>query len=211
MTFSQELNEQTVTFAAICQIASAVQKLSRTGQYDERKLELLLSGITVTSPENTLAVYGGETANLKDGLSVLVDHLGDQNKPKDPELTRYIVSLLNLERKLSKSKALLNELGSRIDQAKRQQEHYDIISDTMLNSLASIYSDLISPLGARIQVAGEPAILKQEINQHKIRSLLLAGIRSSVLWRQVGGKRRNILFARSKILQCAQNLLNQLH
>ncbi len=211
MTSSQTMNEQTVTFAAICQIASAVQTLSRTGQFDDEKLASLLRGITITSPENTLAVYGGDISNLKDGLSVLVNHLGDQNKQKDPELTRYIVSLLNLERRLSKSKNQLNELGNRIEQSKRQQEHYDIISETMLNSFASIYSDLISPLGARIQVAGDPAILKQEINQHKIRSLLLAGIRSSVLWRQVGGKRRNILFARSKILKCAQNLLNQLH
>lgn len=211
MTASHTLNEQTVTFAAICQIASAVQKISRTGEFDNASLEQLLSGITVTSPENTLAVYGGDVANLKHGLTVMIDHLGDQNKQKDPELTRYIVSLLNLERRLSKSSRQLQSLGERINQAKRQQEHYDITSETMLNSFASIYSDLISPLGARIQVAGEPAILKQEINQHKIRALLLAGIRSAVLWRQVGGKRRHFLFARSKILQCAQHLLNQLH
>ena len=211
MTFSTQMNEQTVTFAAICQIASAVQKISRTGEYDTESLSILLKGITVTSPSNTLEVYGSDTQNLKDGLNVLVNHLGDENKQKDPELTRYIVSLLNLERRLSKSKKQMSLLGERIDQAKRQQDHYDITSDTMLNSLASIYSDLISPLGARIQVAGEPAILKQETNQHKIRALLLAGIRSAVLWRQVGGKRRNILFARSKILSCAKNLLNQIH
>lgn len=211
MTQLTQIDEQTITFAAICQIASAVQNISRTGEYDENKLTLLLKGITVTSPENTLEVYGNDVANIKDGLTVVINHLGDENKQKDPELTRYIVSLLNLERKLNKSSKQLNELGSRIEQAKRQHDHYEITSDTMLNSFASIYSDLISPLGARIQVAGEPSILKQQSNQHKIRALLLAGMRSAVLWRQVGGKRRNILFARSKILACAKNLLNQLH
>ena len=102
-------------------------------------------------------------------------------------------------------------LGERIDQAKRQSGHYDVDSNTLLNSFASIYSDIISPLGARIQVAGEPAILKQESNQHKIRALLLAGIRSAVLWRQVGGKRRNILFSRTKILAQAEQLLGEIY
>ena len=104
----------------------------------------------------------------------------------------------------------MQELAERIGQAERQLAHYEITSDTMLASLASIYSDVISPLGSPIQVAGDPNILKQTINQHKIRALLLAGIRATVLWRQVGGKRRNILFARSKIVNCAQELLNKI-
>ena len=88
--------------------------------------------------------------------------------------------------------------------------HYEINSETLVSSIASIYSDIISPLGTPIQVAGEPSILKQSINQHKIRALLLAGVRSAVLWRQVGGKRRNILFSRSKIVECAESLLKQI-
>ncbi|REL29465.1 high frequency lysogenization protein HflD [Thalassotalea euphylliae] len=205
------MRDQTITFAAICQIASMVQKLARQGEIDEQQLSTMLSGITNTSPENTLAVYGGNLANIKPGLQVLVSHLGDQTKQKDPELTRYIVSLLNLERRLTKNRKQLGVLGERIDQAKRQSGHYNVDSNTLLNSFASIYSDIISPLGARIQVAGEPAILKQESNQHKIRALLLAGIRSAVLWRQVGGKRRNILFSRTKILAQAEQLLGEIY
>ena len=205
------MRDQTITFAAICQIASMVQKLARQGEVDEQQLSIMLDGITNTSPENTLAVYGGSLANIKPGLQVLVTHLGDQTKQKDPELTRYIVSLLNLERRLTKNRKQLSVLGERIDQAKRQSHHYDVDSNTLLNSFASIYSDIISPLGARIQVAGEPAILKQENNQHRIRALLLAGIRSAVLWRQVGGKRRNILFSRTKILAQAEQLLGEIY
>jgi high frequency lysogenization protein len=51
-------------------------------------------------------------------------------------------------------------------------------------------------------------MLIQAANQHKIRAWLLAGIRAAVLWRQVGGNRRNILFSRSKIVKNAQQLLN---
>lgn len=206
----QDFEEQTITLAAVCQVASLVQKLSRQGQTSEEDFIMLLKSIMMTSPENTLAVYGGEVSHLKLGLEALVSHLGNQTKQKDPEITRYVVSLLSLERRLSKQPKKLGELGSRIEQCQRQLAHYDISSETLVSSLASIYSDIISPIGTPIQVAGNPEILKQPTNQHKIRALLLAGIRSSVLWRQVGGKRRTILFSRSKIVERAEQLLRRI-
>lgn len=200
-----------ITFAAICQIAHFVQQVSRSGQIDEENLSILLNSIIQTSPENTLAVYGSDLANIKTGLTHLVEHLGDNDKKskvKDPEFTRYIISLINLERKLTKQPKQLAQLGERIEATQRQLEHYSITSETMVSSFASIYSDIISPLGARIQVTGEPSILKQTTNQHKIRALLLAGIRAAVLWRQVGGKRRTILFSRAKLVNTAKQLLS---
>ncbi len=202
-----QFNEQTLTLAAICQVAYWVQKISRQGVVDEQDFSMLLNSIMVTSPQNTLEVYGGDLANMELGLKTLIAHLGNA-KNKDPEITRYVVSLLSLERRLTNQSKKMSELGQRIEQSQRQLAHYDIASDTLASSLASIYSDIISPLGTPIQVSGNPEILKQTSNQHKIRALLLAGIRSAVLWRQVGGKRRTILFSRSKIVECAEQLLN---
>jgi high frequency lysogenization protein len=211
------MKEQTFTFAVICQVAHLVQKLSRTGQIDDDELTVLLRSITITSPQNTLEVYGGDLKNIEHGLTLLVNHLSGKNstnnqnkQSRDPEFTRYIVSLLNLERRLAKQPKQLSRLGERIEQTSRQLEHYEINSDTLLASFASIYSDIISPIGTPIQVAGEPAILKQTINQHKIRALLLAGVRAAVLWRQVGGQRRKILFFRAKIVNCAEQLLKEI-
>ena len=201
------INEQTLTLAAVCQVAYWVQKISRSGQVDEGELALLLNSVMITSPKNTMEVYGGEISHLKMGLTTLVNHLGNKSTDKDPEITRYVVSLLGLERRLSKHSNKMNALGERITQSQRQLAHYEITSDTLISSLASIYSDLISPLGTPIQVAGDPIILKQTVNQHRIRALLLAGIRSSVLWRQVGGNRRSILFSRSKVVECAEQLI----
>ncbi|OUR62011.1 lysogenization regulator HflD [Colwellia sp. 39_35_sub15_T18] len=210
------MKDQTITFAAICQVAYLVQQISRHGlslaEQENHDLEVLLQSIIETSPENTLAVYGGQLVNIKRGLQLLIDHLGDnsskKNKVKDPEFTRYLISLINLERRLIKQPKQLTQLGERIEASKRQLEHYSIASETLVSSFASIYSDIISPLGARIQVTGEPSILKQTINQHKIRALLLAGIRAAVLWRQVGGKRRTVLFSRAKLVNTAKQLLN---
>ncbi len=204
------LEKQTITMAAICQAAVLVQKVARTGSVDETELAMMLNSIMITSPESILDVYGNELAQLKSGLQALVEQLGNQTKQKDPELTRYVVSLLGLERRLANKKNQLGLLGERIEQSQRQLAHYNITSDTLVASLASIYSDLLSPIGTPIQVAGEPSLLKQQSNQHKIRALLLAGIRSSVLWRQVGGKRRNIIFGRTKMVACAQQLLKEI-
>ncbi|GLX86395.1 high frequency lysogenization protein HflD [Thalassotalea loyana] len=204
------LQEQTFTFAAICQISNAVQRIARFGVIDEQQLHILLNTVMETSPENTLAVFGGDLANLRPGLNVLVDQLGNQNKQKDAEVTRYLVSLLALERKLAKSSLSLNQLGQHIDDTKRQLQHFELTSETIVSSLAGTYVDVISPLGTKIQIAGEPEILKNPVNQAKIRALLLAGIRCAVLWRQIGGKRRHILFARSKYLECAQELINKI-
>ena len=209
------MNDQTITLAAIFQAAHLVQQVSRTGQLEESELEILVNSIIMTSPENTLAVYGGDLNNVKKGLTYLINHLGDsenkdEKKRKDPELTRYIISLINLERKLAKQPKQLAHLAERINESKRQLTHYNITSDTLIASFASIYSDIISPLGASIQVNGEATILKQTINQHKIRAILLTGIRAAVLWRQVGGKRRSVFFSRSKIVKTAQQLLNTL-
>jgi high frequency lysogenization protein len=207
------MKDQVITFAALCQIAQQVQMISRGSPVDDEAIEISLNSIIQMSPENTLAVYGGELSHLKDGLTVFINHLGDNSdnsKIKDPEITRYIIGLINLERRLNKQKNKLSELGSRIQDTQRQLDHFGLTSEPLLANFASIYTDIISPLGARIQVMGEPSILKQTNNQYKIRALLLAGIRAAVLWRQVGGKRRNILFRRAKLVDTAKSLLASL-
>lgn len=205
-----KLTEQTITFAAICQVAQMVQHIARKNQLDDALFDIMLKSITNMNPNSTLDVYGNELSNVEQGLQTLVTQLGDSSATKDPELTRYIVCLLNLERRLSSKSRILQQLGDRIEQCNRQLVHFELNSDNMHASLASIYTDIISPLGTKIQIAGEPNILKQVSNQNRIRSLLLAGVRAAVLWRQVGGKRRNILFQRRKIVNEASALLKQI-
>ena len=48
-----------------------------------------------------------------------------------------------------------------------------------------------------------------ELQSNKIRSLLLAGIRSAMLWRQCGGKRWQILLGRKRMLSLSHKLTKQ--
>ncbi|WP_434359693.1 high frequency lysogenization protein HflD [Parasalinivibrio latis] len=198
------LFDRTVAFAGICQAASLVQAVARDGYCDEAALRACLNSIAVTDPSNTAAVFEGEQ-NLTHGLKALVNGL--DSSPTGGELTRYLINLLALERRLSGRRDSMAQLGDRIGTIKRQMAHYDLLDDQMISNIASIYLDIISPLGPRIQVTGNPAQLQQTAVQHKVRALLMAGIRSAVLWRQVGGRRRHLIFGRQKMVEQAKIIL----
>ncbi|MGL4716667.1 MAG: high frequency lysogenization protein HflD [Aeromonas sp.] len=200
---TDKFQDRTMAFAGICQAAYLVQKVARDGTCDEASLRESLSSVLVTNPTQPLEVFGSHLA-IRDGYRALVEQLGADGSQKNAELTRYVVSLIALERKLAKRKDILNLLGERISQIGRQQQHFDLLDEQILANMASIYSDLISPIGPRIQVAGTPLFLQQSLVQHKVRALLLAGIRAVVLWRQLGGSRTQIIFARKKMVELAK-------
>lgn len=202
-------DESQLALAGVCQAASLVKSIARDKPYSEQAYEVTLNSIIETDPKTTVDVYG-KLENLKLGFEILIAQLGDRSS-KDAEITRYIASLLTLERKVSKKSGKLSQIGQRIDNIKRQTSMLSLFEGQMISNLASIYKDNISPLSHKIQVAGEPVALKQQSVQDKVRALLLAGIRSAVLWRQLGGTRRSIIFQRNKILQSAQKTLNTIN
>ncbi|PSJ46121.1 lysogenization regulator HflD [Zobellella endophytica] len=204
---SHSLENQTLAFAGICQAVSLVQQVSRQGTIDDKAvLNRTLNSILVTDADRPEDVYGGHQ-QLRLGYQTLIEQLNTDSSRKNAELTRYLVGLVALERKLAKRRDLMAMLGERINQVKRQLHHFELLDEQVLANLAGIYSDIVSPIGPRIQVAGNPSYLQQPLVQHQIRALLLAGIRSAVLWRQLGGKRRHILFSRKRLVAQAQAAL----
>lgn len=83
------------------------------------------------------------------------------------------------------------------------------MSEGVFNALAGVYVDAVSPVGPRIQVHGSIELLKNPIIQAKVRALLLTGIRSAVLWRQVGGRRFDFLLHQKTIIRQADDFLAQ--
>ncbi|HAS6343395.1 TPA: high frequency lysogenization protein HflD [Vibrio vulnificus] len=198
------LYDRTIAFAGMCQAVALVQQIARNGHCDQDAFETSIKAILNTNPANTLDVFGNES-KLKLGLECLVK--GIDSTPTGSEVTRYLISLMALERKLMGRNDAMSQLGDRIQMVQRQTEHYDLFEEQMISNVASIYLDVISPIGPRIQVTGTPTVLQQTSNQHKVRALLLSGIRSAVLWRQVGGRRRHLIFGRKKMVEQAQILL----
>ncbi|MGI2154425.1 high frequency lysogenization protein HflD [Shewanella oncorhynchi] len=202
---NEQLINRTMAFAGILQAIAQGQHLARHGELDNAELAASLNTILVTNPDNTPDVYQDKIV-LQKGYKLILNQLGDSSQ-KDVEITRYLVGVLALERKLVRSNSGLGMLAERINQVNRQLHHFAITDEQVVANLASIYSDIISNLGPKIQISGNPVCLQRPIVQHKIRALLLAAIRSAVLWRQLGGKRRHLVFARKAIVDTAKKSL----
>ncbi|PML38160.1 lysogenization regulator HflD [Vibrio breoganii] len=196
--------DRTIAFAGICQAVALVQQVAKDGHCNSAAFETSVAAIINTNPADTVSVFGNER-DLKGGLECLAR--GIDSSATGNELTRYVISLMALERKLSQRRDSMAQLGDRIQQIERQTEHFDLFEEQMISNLASVYLDVVSPIGPRIQVTGNPAMLQQTSVQSKVRALLLSGIRSAVLWRQVGGKRRHLIFGRKKMIEQAEILL----
>ena len=67
----------------------------------------------------------------------------------------------------------------------------------------------MSNLTPRIMVSGEPKHLTDNDNAHRIRANLLAAIRSTVLWRQLGGSRFGLVFSRRAYIGACRHLMEQ--
>ncbi|WED22748.1 high frequency lysogenization protein HflD [Vibrio sp. JC009] len=201
---ANSLYDRTIAFAGICQAVTLVQQVAKDGYCDSAAFETSIKAILNINPTSTLDVFGHES-DLKIGLETLVK--GIDSTPAGSEVTRYIISLMALERKLSEKPDTMGQLGDRLQMIARQADHFELMEDQMIANIASVYLDVISPAGPRIQVTGTPSVLQQTNNQQKVRALLLSGIRSTVLWRQVGGKRRHMVFGRKKMVEQAQILL----
>ncbi|MCP4993969.1 MAG: lysogenization regulator HflD, partial [Gammaproteobacteria bacterium] len=87
---------------------------------------------------------------------------------------------------------------------------FPMLHQNILGQLADIYSQTLSTMQPRIMVNGEPLHLQNSDNTNYIRSLLLAGIRSAMLWHQCGGKRLQIIMSRQKIINTAISIRNNI-
>jgi high frequency lysogenization protein len=196
--------DRTIAFAGLCQATSLVQQVAKNGYCDSNAFETSIKAIMNINPASTIDVFGQES-NLRIGLTCLTKGL--DTSPAGTEITRYIISLMALERKLQSRRDAMSQLGDRIDMLARQATHFELFDEQMISNIASVYLDVISPIGPRIQVTGTPSVLQQTTNQHKVRALLLSGIRSAVLWRQIGGRRRHLILGRKKMVEQAKIIL----
>lgn len=203
-----KINDTTIPLAGLIQAISLVRDIAQTGKTNEPAFKTSIQSIFNTSPENALAVYGNPV-DLQVGLEKLLTVL---NPTTDIAklTTRYMLSLMRIQKKIFSSPALVNKLSQRINQVKKQVDYFSLTHPTVIANLADIYIDVITPFRYRFYLLGNQQILSVHENMEKIRALLLAAIRSSVLWRQLGGSRLQLIFSRGKISASATNILKDM-
>ena len=199
-------DQQVVAFAAIFQAASLVEQLARTGDVPVSASEPLVASLFKRNPENFHDIYGNAKQSLNIGLHQLEMLCSKDPKGINPDVTRYVLSILHLERKLSRNKGMMQALGEGIEQANRQANHFSLNHENTIAALANTYKQTLSSLSYRIRVSGNPTYLQNNHTANKVRTLLLAGIRAAILWRQVGGRRWQLITSRKRYLSSVHNI-----
>lgn len=199
---------QAIALAGIAQVCSLVQELATTGSIsDNTALEASINSILKIDSNNVTDVYGG-LANIEHGLQQLEKQLTGK-AISNPEQARYAAQLVYLEKQLSNRPDMLKTIHIGIEKAQVQAEHFGLMHDNVLTNLGDLYHSTISTIPPRIMVNGEQEYLSNQTIVNKIRALLLAGIRSTLLWRQCGGTRWKFLFFRKKLQDEIKFLLTQ--
>ncbi|UVJ45825.1 high frequency lysogenization protein HflD [Pseudomonas sp. LS1212] len=195
------LQEQLIALGGVFQAAVLVDRIAKTGQVSEAALGCMLGSLLIRDPKDTLEVFGGDDLNLRDGYRALVSALERDPNTLQREPLRYALSMLGLERQLAKRGEMLDMIGKRLPQIQSQVEHFGLVHENVIAASGALYQDTLSTLRQRIQVHGDMRQLQQPSNASKIRALLLAGIRSARLWRQLGGHRWQLVVSRRKLLK----------
>ena len=200
--------DRLIALAGIYQAVNCVMRVARSGSADTDTMEPCIYSLLQVNADDVGAVFG-EPGRVANGARQIIAQL--TGKPeRNLELTRYVVLLMKLERALAARPDLIARIGEGIEAAQAKQEHFALLHPNMLAHLAAIYTDTLSTLEPRIIVRGDPLHLQNPDNQNRVRALLLAGIRSAMLWRQVGGTRWQLLLKNKQILADARRYLNSL-
>ena len=203
MSYSQE--DRTIALAGVFQVAQLVKDIAREGISNQVSIESSLESLLNFDAPDVISVFGNISGVIQ-GLRTLQNQLDSKTQNRNIDITRYAITLIHLQRKLEKNPAMLDEISSRLETVKSQLDYFDLSHANTIAKLAEIYKTTISTMLPKIMIEGEQVYLSNNNNADKIRALLLAGIRSAVLWKQTGGSRLQLLFSRKKYLNSAIKL-----
>jgi high frequency lysogenization protein len=203
-----QIDNIVISLAGMLQVVTLILELTQTGKMNEHAFEASVHSIFQLDPIDVVSVYK-DLSHLKLGLQTVVTAFNPLFTG-DKIVNRYLLSLIHLQKKLNHAPRLLATLRARLEQTKKQVAYFSLLHPTVISNLSDIYTQTISTFKFRVMILGNPRILNAKENMEKVRTLLLAGIRSATLWRQSGGSRTQMLFMRHKIKLTAEKLLTQL-
>ena len=202
---SQKFAQQTIALAGVAQVARMVDQISKTGSYPTDFLEPSVHSLFVFEPNSAEDLFGG-VGGVKLGLQNLSSILASKQAPETRDVVRYVFSILYLERQFAANRELMSVVRSRLEHASFNSEYFAGHIHEVCHTVSAVYLDTLSKLRFRIKVTGSAYHLQNTQNADIIRALLLAGIRSAFLWRQLGGRRWKLLWQRKQLLEVSQNL-----
>jgi high frequency lysogenization protein len=198
------MKDRVIALAALVQAVEQVQQMANLGQAQTRALEPVIASLFRFDVPDTEAVYDGKR-NLDFGIKRLRAQLDGAGR--DSFIVRVCMSLIQLERSFLNDENAVAKVQARLNELAPMAEEKGFTHPDLLAALGEIYANVISPLGPKIMVQGNPVYLAQAQVIGEVRAALLAGIRAAVLWRQVGGSFWDFFLRRGAIARELQQLV----
>ncbi|HBK44838.1 MAG TPA: lysogenization regulator HflD [Xanthomonadaceae bacterium] len=202
---SSSMDNRVLALAGVAQALQQVRRIAETGQSEAATVRTAMDSVFRIDAESPVQVYGA-VADLAQGLRLLHNYFRSQGT--DEMLPRLALAVLQLERRFVKEPATVAAVASGIEAAARQAGTLgDSAHPDVLSALGGLYADTISHLRPRVMVQGNPHYLGQAGVVAEIRALLLAAVRSAVLWRQLGGSLWDFLFSKRAMIEAVERAL----
>ncbi|MBU2098916.1 MAG: high frequency lysogenization protein HflD [Gammaproteobacteria bacterium] len=202
-----------IALAVVTQCAVLVHKLAVEGNASTSKMRACLKPVYQLDVDSVADLYP-TPGDFTEGMQVLQNSFDSKGLREHAEVVRYLLGVLVLQQHLSRAPAMMAEISQRINGFGQQSLHDLADSASLVQSdcgqLARLYQDTISKLSYRIHVAGNPEHLRNQQVADQIRALLLAGIRSAVLWHQLGGRRWHLFFYKKRIRDTLSSIRRKL-
>jgi high frequency lysogenization protein len=198
-------DDRVLALAGLVQALKQVRRIAETGQADAAVLGTCLDSvfrIDAASPED---VYGG-AHNLRPGLLLLRDYLASQGD--DPQLPKLALAVTQLERRFVSNDAVAERVHEGILTLKPKADALGSSHPDVLAALGTLYADTVSHLRPKVMVQGNPHYLGQAGVVAEIRAILLASLRSAVLWRQLGGSIWDLFLRKRGMQQSIESWLD---
>ncbi len=204
---SKQRQDRTLALAGVLQATELVRQAAWHGTWSGYAASASLDSLFRLEAETVEEIYG-DRKRMRLGLETLISVLqGDQ---ASNDALRYAIALLQIERRFRADKSLQEKIGEGLEDIERASGELaeEAVEEYKAEKVAVLYTETISQLQPRIVVNGRPQFLKTERVVNWVRSLLLSGLRSAVLWDQLGGGRLELMFGRRRLLDQARELLH---
>ncbi|MEK9649067.1 MAG: DUF489 family protein, partial [Gammaproteobacteria bacterium] len=120
---------QCLALSGAAQAAYMVKQLAHHGMVGQDKLNILVRSLFITNPGTTEDVYGS-VSRLNLGMQVLQELLRkEEGSLNSPDVMRYFLSMLHLERKMSAHTSMLTTIGESLD----TMPHLDLDNPDLAN------------------------------------------------------------------------------
>ena len=191
------------------QTAVLIEQLSTCGEMSHAAFDCSYDSLFTFDAPTTLDVFG-DLSGLSRGLKVLVQYLGGENQRSGKNIAYYVLSMLKIAARLKRDQKMATRIMDSLQTIQTQSEDFELSRSVVVGKIDGLYQETISTVTPRIMVRGEQNHLSNSDNASKIRTLLLAGIRASVLWHQLGGNKWKLILFRKRYVQTAGHLLKSI-